>query len=53
VVTTKRTTWVYSSKRHGQRYRNKNGAYAHYYGGYYYQQPWWTLSAPVGICVGC
>ena len=54
MVTTKKTVWAYSSKRHGQRYRHKTGAYAYYYGGYYYQQPWWTLSAPgIGICVGC
>jgi hypothetical protein len=51
---TKKTTWIYSSKRHGQRHKHRNGQYAHYYGGYYYQQPWWTLSAPgIGICVGC
>ena len=51
-VVTKR--WVYDTHRHGHRYRYKRGPYVYYYGGYYYQRPWWTIAAPgIGICIGC
>jgi hypothetical protein len=50
----KKTTWVYSSKRHGPRYRAKRGKYVYYYGGYYYSRPWWTIGVPgVNLCIGC
>ena len=54
VVTTRRTTWVYNSKRHGHRYNYRSGPNVYYYGGYYYERPWWTLAAPsVNLCFGC
>jgi hypothetical protein len=43
----KKKVWVYSSSKHGPRYRAKRSGYAYYYGGYYYSRPWWT------ICIGC
>jgi hypothetical protein len=47
-------TWVYSSKRHGPRYRYRTSTHAHYYGGYYYARPWWTIGVPgINLCIGC
>jgi hypothetical protein len=45
--TTRTKIWVYSSHRHGARYRHKHGTFVYYYGGYYYARPWWR------ICIGC
>jgi hypothetical protein len=51
---TKRTTWVYSSGRHGPRYRYKRAGYGYYYGGYWYRRPWWTYGGPgINLCIGC
>ena len=48
------TTWHYDANRHGHRYRHRTGAYAYYYNGYYYEQPWWTIAVPgVNLCIGC
>jgi BA14K-like protein len=35
--------------RHGNRYRYRYGRYNHYYGGYYYSNPWWLVSVPIVI----
>jgi hypothetical protein len=31
----------YDSRRHGHRHRQARPGYHHYYGGYYYANPWW------------
>lgn len=33
--------WSYHKNNHGHRYRHRRHGYTHYYGGYYYAQPWW------------
>ncbi|MFO1090761.1 MAG: hypothetical protein U1E46_14415 [Hyphomicrobiales bacterium] len=38
--------------RDGPRYRYRNGPYRHYYHGYYYRTPWWTVpGVGVGVVV--
>lgn len=34
-------SWKYDSKRHDRR-RSKNSQFRYFFGGYYYQQPYWT-----------
>ncbi|WP_137392260.1 hypothetical protein [Rhodoligotrophos defluvii] len=46
-VVTKRKV-VYSRERFGPRYRYKRPGYTHYYGGYWYRTPWWTIGIPGG-----
>lgn len=41
--------WKWDRKRHGDRYRNRRNGYSNYYGGYYYSEPWWTLSVPLAV----
>ncbi|MBC8037833.1 MAG: BA14K family protein [Rhizobiales bacterium] len=36
-------------KRHGDRFRNRRSNYRHYYDGYYYSSPWWTLTVPLSV----
>ena len=36
--------WIYVTKRHGHRYKARRAGFNHYYGGYWYAQPWWSLS---------
>ena len=45
-----RQRWRYNRARHGQRYRSRRGNYVHYYNGYYYSRPWWTIGIP-GIVI--
>ena len=35
--------------RDGDRYRHRRGNYSHYYNGYYYSSPWWSLTVPLAI----
>lgn len=35
-------SFSYSTRRHGPRYRVVRPGYRHYYGGYYYRQPYWS-----------
>jgi hypothetical protein len=30
-------------RRHGNRYHRRSNRYRHYYGGYWYENPWWIL----------
>jgi len=30
-------------RRHGTRYHRRSNRYRHYYGGYWYENPWWIL----------
>ncbi len=34
---------------HGDRYRNRRDGYFHYYDGYYYREPWWTVTVPLAV----
>ena len=43
----------YDRRRHGPRCRTAFGNCRHYYGGYYYSSPWWTLPlVGTGIVIG-
>ncbi|CAN5257979.1 hypothetical protein BH10PSE7_BH10PSE7_38370 [soil metagenome] len=56
VTTTRRTTKTvrYDRHRHGNRYAKRQGRYTYYYGGYYYDRPWWTIGVPgLNLCIGC
>ena len=44
-------TVYYSRSRYGPRYRYKRPGYGYYYGGYYYQRPWWTVGVPPGLFI--
>ena len=33
----------WDKRRHGGRYHRRSNRYRHYYGGYYYENPWWVL----------
>jgi hypothetical protein len=41
--------WKYSRHRHGQRYRARRHGFVHFYGGYWYARPWWTIQVPVPV----
>ncbi|WP_342643308.1 hypothetical protein [Rhodoligotrophos ferricapiens] len=49
-VVTKRKV-VYSRERFGPRFRHKRPGYGHYYGGYWYRTPWWTVGIPGGPAI--
>lgn len=38
----------YDPGRHGRRFRYRTGPYVHFYGGYWYATPWWTVG-PVTV----
>jgi hypothetical protein len=45
--------WTYVRGRHGARYRYRRAGYGHYYGGYWYARPWWTIAVgPVVVGPG-
>ncbi|CAN5142064.1 hypothetical protein BH10PSE7_BH10PSE7_39370 [soil metagenome] len=44
--------WKYNQRRHGNRFRHRNGRFNHFYGGYYYERPWWNLGNGVSITLG-
>jgi hypothetical protein len=52
-VRDKNKRWVYSSGRHGPRYRARRMGYGYYYNGWYYQRPWWQVDPGIFICIGC
>ena len=39
----KHRRWHYNRYRHGHRYRARRAGYRHFYGGYWYANPWWTI----------
>ena len=45
----KNQKWSYDRKRNGHRYKTRRNGYNYYYGGYYYQKPWWTLAPGISI----
>jgi hypothetical protein len=40
----------YDRHRHGSRYRSRRPGFSHFYGGYYYANPWW-LAPGIGLGV--
>jgi hypothetical protein len=51
--THKKKKWVYSSGRHGPRYRGRRAGYVYFYDGWWYQRPWWQVDPGIFICIGC
>ena len=42
--------WEEYHKYHGgHRYRERRDGYTHFYGGYYYAEPWWTVVVPLPV----
>ncbi len=39
----------WNRERHGDRFRNRRSGFRHYYDGYYYRQPWWTVTVPLAV----
>ncbi len=36
-------------KRHGDRFSYRRDNYIHFYDGYYYREPWWTVTVPLAV----
>ena len=39
----------YHRYRGGHRYRHRRDGYTYFYGGYYYAEPWWTVTVPLPV----
>ncbi len=39
----------YRRYRGGHRYRTRRAGYVHFYNGYYYATPWWTVTVPLPV----
>lgn len=44
--------WRYDRRRHGDRFRYRQGRFNNFYRGYYYERPWWNLGSGVSIAIG-
>jgi hypothetical protein len=43
VEVSKHRNRYWDRRKHGNRYNRRTNRYRHYYGGYYYENPWWLL----------